>query len=530
MIEFPVINKILIISIDFIAIWLAVLVFNRDRKSVHNRLFLWMVPFMLGWVNFAYLARLMGLERMDLSSTFLRIAWFVTPPVFFILYLFVVYLIKQQKKFFYLNFLVIVSGIISSLIVGFGEYIIRGVSFVDGYLTILYGPWMLVFLLNITFIIIATVYVFIYGYLKADKKHRRQLEYVGAGISIFYVANLIFNIYLPIQLGIARFYYLGDYSLVALLALIAYAVIKESLLGVRVFLTQLLMVMVIALLFYDLFLATSTFEYAWKGIMIIAFVIISRSLNNSVRREIQYREKLEVANKKLKQLDNAKTEFLSIASHQLRTPLSGIKGYLSMMIEGDFGKFSKEQQDVLIRVYKEVERLIRLVQVFLNVSRIESGRLKIDKIQGDLRDLVDTVIKEMLPAATEKGLELEYNRPNKPLLISADFDKLKDVVVNLVDNAIKYTKLGDIQVKTYKKVNKVYIEVKDTGVGIDQAEVNNLFSKFTRAKGIAQVDASGSGLGLFIAKKIIEGHNGRIWAESQGLGKGSIFKIELPLN
>lgn len=529
MIEFPILNKILIISIDFVALWLAVLVYNHDRKSIYNRIFLWMVPMMLGWVNFAYLARIINPEKIDISSTFLRIAWFVTPPVFFLLYLFVVYLTKQQYKYFYLSAIVITTGIISSIIAGFGNYIIKGVSFVDGYLSIIYGPWMLIFLINITFIIISTIYIFILGFKNSSNVLRRQLEYVGVGILVFYLANLLFNIYLPIQLNIGRFYYLGDYSLIVLLGLIAYSVIKESLLGVRVFLTQLLVILIIALLFYDFFIATSVFEYLWKGTLIVGFILISRLLNRSVKKEIEYREQLEKANEKLKQLDNAKTEFLSITSHQLRTPLSGIKGYLSMMVEGDFGKFSKEQDGILQRVYKEVERLIRLVQVFLNVSRIESGRLKIDKIDGDMRELVSTVVKEMLPTATEKGLELEFEDPKESIKIKADFDKMKDVVVNLIDNAIKYTKLGHINVKTYRQDDCVCIEVADSGVGIEPAEVNNLFTKFTRARGIAQVDASGSGLGLFIVKKIIEGHGGKVWAESKGKGRGATFFVNLPV-
>lgn len=236
---------------------------------------------------------------------------------------------------------------------------------------------------------------------------------------------------------------------------------------------------------------------------------------------------LRVANQKLKKLDQAKTEFLSITSHQLRTPLSGIKGYMSMLIDGDFGKYSDEQGDVMGRVKSEVDRLIRLVQVFLNVSRIESGRLEIAMIDFDLNEMINTVVTELRPSVETHKLTLDYT-PGKAVNVTGDPDKLKDVVVNLVDNAIKYTEQGGITVSISQDDQETRVTITDTGVGIDPKEIGELFSKFKRAKGIAQVSASGSGLGLFIAKKIIEGHGGKIWAESSGKGKGSNFVFTLP--
>jgi len=259
-------------------------------------------------------------------------------------------------------------------------------------------------------------------------------------------------------------------------------------------------------------------------------------LIKSVKKEVEQKEHLEIlakklktANKKLKKLDEAKTEFLSITSHQLRTPLSSIKGYLSMIIDGDFGKFTKHQNEALGRVYSEVERLIRLVQVFLNVSRIESGRLKIANIDFDMQKLIDDVIESLKQSAKNKGLKLIYKHGKEPLMYKGDPDKIKDVVVNLVDNAIKYTQKGKIWVESYLKDEKLVVEVHDTGIGIESSYASNLFEKFSRAKGIAQIDASGTGLGLFIVKKIIEGHHGSIRAESEGKGKGTTFIFELPL-
>lgn len=535
MIDFPIINRVAVITIDLIAIWLAFLVYKSEYKTALNKIFLAMVPMMLGWVNFAYLARIINPDQISLSSLLLRIAWFVTPGVFVLTYFFVVTLTRQSADFKLASLIVIVMGALSSLMVIPPDLVIQTVDFVDGDLVIIYGEYMLLFLLMITVVIVSTLYPLIRGYKMAEDKLKTSIEYVFVGVVVFYGANLIFNITLPIFVGIGQFYYLGDYSLILLLGLTALATIKLRIMGVKVFFTQLLVAVIFVLLVYNFILSSSISEYIWQGIILISFFLLGNVLVRSVRREVRQREKLsilteelKVANEKLKKLDDLKTEFLSITSHQLRTPLSGIRGYLSMMIEGDFGKFTDEQQPILNRVTKEVERLIRLVQVFLNVSRIESGRLRIDKVDGDMVDLAQTAVAELKPAAEEKGLQLTYE-PGASIKLKADFDKLKDVVVNLVDNAIKYTKEGSIAVTTKISEGRARLEVKDTGVGIEPSYAGSLFEKFTRAEGISQVDASGSGLGLFIVKKIIEGHEGKVWAESEGEGKGSTFIIEVPI-
>lgn len=258
--------------------------------------------------------------------------------------------------------------------------------------------------------------------------------------------------------------------------------------------------------------------------------IVSRNLQ-LFRQLEKTNTELRDANFYLQKLDKAKSEFLSIASHQLRTPLTGIKGYLSMILEGDFGKVEPEVKKVVQEVFESSNRLTRLVNVFLNVSRIESGRFQVDKIKFSLGDLVEQVTKELNSAAMRKNLILTFKKSKTKLPdIMADKDKIKDVLLNLVDNSIKYTPTGKIDVTIEKlEDNKLKVMVADTGVGIDPEEATKLFAKFSRGDGIAQVDTTGSGLGLYIAKKIVEAHGGKIWAESDGKGKGSRFIFELPI-
>ncbi|MEK7637595.1 MAG: ATP-binding protein [Patescibacteria group bacterium] len=242
-------------------------------------------------------------------------------------------------------------------------------------------------------------------------------------------------------------------------------------------------------------------------------------------------DQLEVANKHLQELDRAKSEFVSIASHQLRTPMTGIMGYLSMMTQGDFGAIKPEHQKILVDLLSESQRMIRLINLFLNVSKIEAGKFTYTRKPTQLTDLVAHEVKEIEKAAADKGLKLTVKSPKTSLpLIQADADKLEDVILNLLDNAIKYTAKGTVTATVSQADGMVRFAVKDSGIGIKPTDAPELFNKFVRGSGIAQIHPDGSGLGLFIAKSIIDAHGGRIWAESEGEGQGSTFQFTLPIN
>jgi len=239
---------------------------------------------------------------------------------------------------------------------------------------------------------------------------------------------------------------------------------------------------------------------------------------------------LRKANAQLKKLDAAKSEFISIASHQLRTPLTVIKGYISMMLEGNFGGLTKPESESLEKVFESNERLIQLVENLLNISRIESGRLQFNYQQVDMNNMVASVKEELAANAKKKGLILQYKAPAKPVpTIKLDDEKIRQVVMNLMDNGIKYTKQGSVTVKLEQKENKIQFCVTDSGMGIRPEDMGNLFKKFSRGSGTSLIHTEGTGLGLYVARMMIEAHHGRIWAESGGEGKGSKFCFELPV-
>jgi len=266
------------------------------------------------------------------------------------------------------------------------------------------------------------------------------------------------------------------------------------------------------------------------GTLFVFFIAFGYQLVRSVIKEIELRAELEKAYTELERIDKAKTEFLSIASHQLRTPLSIIKGYISMILEKTYGEIPEKIKQPLGNVYVSNDRLVKLVNDLLDITRLEMGRIELSLEKAHLEEIISSVVEEMKVTAEKKGLYLKYEALKEPLPeISVDKTKIRQVILNLVDNAIKYTQKGGVTVKVRKMNSEVRIEVRDTGVGMSKEEIGNLFEIMARGKAGFQYWTEGAGVGLYTARKFAEMHGGKVWAESPGKEKGSTFYIELPV-
>jgi len=255
---------------------------------------------------------------------------------------------------------------------------------------------------------------------------------------------------------------------------------------------------------------------------------LSENLQEKVDEQIQ---ELRKAYEELKKLDQAKSEFISIASHQLRTPLTTIKGYISMILEKSYGQMSRKIKKPLENINVSNERLIKLVNDLLSVSRIEAGKIELDLAKVSIEKTIAEVIDELAIIAEKKKIYLKFKKAKKPLPeITADKDKIRQVIINLIDNAIRYTNQGGITVTCRTEKAKYRIEITDTGEGMTKEEISKLFESFSRGKAGPRFWTEGAGLGLYIAKKFVEMHQGKIWVESAGKNKGSTFYIELPIN
>jgi len=252
---------------------------------------------------------------------------------------------------------------------------------------------------------------------------------------------------------------------------------------------------------------------------------------NSAKMLIRRDLELTRANEKLHELDQSKSNFISIVAHQLRTPLSGVKWTLNMVLSGTLGSLSIEQKSFLMKCYESNERMIILINDMLGADRIDSEKLKYHLVPTQILDLMDNVLFEMTSLISKKKLQMSFVNKDRSLpQVLIDTEKMRAVLQNLLENAVKYTPDGGKVEINYKVVGDfIQVTIRDTGIGIPEDERKNIFNRFFRAKNAVKIETDGSGLGLFIAHGIIEKHGGKIWFESNQEG-GTAFHFTIPIS
>ena len=230
-----------------------------------------------------------------------------------------------------------------------------------------------------------------------------------------------------------------------------------------------------------------------------------------------------------KLIERMKTEFVSLAAHQLRTPLSAIKWTLRMLLDGDLGEITEEQRDFLTKTYISNERMISLINDLLNVTRIEEGRYLYRPIFVQVEEIVQSAIDSFREEIRKKNIKFKFKKPEKKLpKILIDMEKIKLAIENLFNNAIRYTLPGgEVTVSLKHAKKEVEFLIKDTGIGIPKDQQKRVFTKFFRAANVMRMETEGTGLGLFVTKNIIEAHGGKILFESEE-GKGTTFYFTIP--
>ncbi len=228
-------------------------------------------------------------------------------------------------------------------------------------------------------------------------------------------------------------------------------------------------------------------------------------------------------------MEKMKSEFVNIVAHQLRTPLSAIKWTMRLVLDGDAGPISKEQEEILQKGYQSNERMINLVADLLNAARVEEGRFIYEFIETDFSLLIGAAIETVKSFAQAKKVSIVLDKGQIGFIVKADKEKLELAVQNLIDNAINYSPAESVVTISIlcDKMN-VACAIKDNGIGIPLAVQSRIFDKFFRAPNAVKMETQGSGIGLFIARNIIESHGGKIWFKSEE-NKGTTFYFSLPL-
>lgn len=391
-------------------------------------------------------------------------------------------------------------------------------------------------------------------------------------LGCFILSGMISNVLY--KLGFLYAFQIEQYGLFGMpifLISISYLIVKFGAFRIKVRGTIMLIAVLILLIGSQFFFVQNRLGFILTSINFIlvsvfGYILIKLTQNDVIHmktletanKEINERKEqlqkmadsLAIANDQLRKLDNAKTEFISIASHQLRTPITAIKGFVSLILEGSYGEITAGVQGALEKVYVSSERLVELIEDLLNVSRIESGRMTFNFEKANIEKLLKELCDGFALIAKTKKFYLDLKMPETPLPeIMMDYSKIRELISNFIDNALKYTEKGGVTIRAEIRESGVVIDekgfviagiksifgkmvrvtVSDTGIGIPKEEIPHLFKKFSRGKDISRLHVGGTGLGLYVGKAIAEAHHGQIWVESEGSGMGSRFIIEIPL-
>ncbi|OGY61211.1 MAG: hypothetical protein A3F99_01300 [Candidatus Colwellbacteria bacterium RIFCSPLOWO2_12_FULL_43_11] len=379
------------------------------------------------------------------------------------------------------------------------------------------------------------IYEIVGGLRKYNDVRKTQLKYILIGSLLFGCTSILVNFILPF-FNIVPVAPYDAQSSIFFVAFSAYAILKHKLFDAKIIAAEVLTFVTWIFLLIQLLLAESLREVLLNVVLLVLIIFFGTLLIRSVFVEVEQRKKLEkltgdlkAANDRLVKLDALKSQFLSFASHQVKTPITIVKGYASLIADGTYGAVSDKIKDVSKRIVETSDRMVSLVNNILDLRKLEDGRMDYKFADLDVVTLVKSVSTELKSIADRRGLELRTSLPDEKWLVKADEEKLRQVIQNLIDNALKYTEKGWIRVSMEKAADQVLVAVSDSGRGISKELLPRLFEQWTRDSKAAK-EIQGTGLGLYIAKEIMKAHSGEIWAESPGEGKGSTFNIRLKLS
>ncbi len=529
----------LLIVAALLNIVLGILLLKQKGKSILNVLYLLNIASIVWWIVAIVIYRnTYDIKLLEIATINLYIAPSVIASTFLIFSLYFPF--KQFKNItrysiyiFCMNmglmFLIIHPGlIIANIHTSIGqEHVIE------------FGPIYFVYVIYICGFFGAGMYILLRRYLRTNEPtKRRQIASLLLGYFLATSLALVTNLLLP-WFGYFDLNWLGQVFTVFMVLPVTYAIYKHKLFETKVILTELLVLILAIFLFTRMLLASNTTDFLIDLSLLIAATIVGFLLVRSVNKEIKTREEIEKlakslarANKRLQAMDKQKSEFVSIASHQLRSPLTAIRGYASMLLEGSFGKFSKKAQQPLEHIAESARMMALSIEDYLSVSRIESGNMKYEYSDFNLKELASSVADDLRTEATKVGLVLSFKSDiDSQGIVHADKGKTQQILHNLVNNALKYTPKGQITVFVHddQRKQKIHVEVIDTGIGMSEETQHSIFAKFQRAKDASAVNVHGTGLGLYVAKKMAIEMGGDITCYSEGEGEGSHFILHLPL-
>jgi signal transduction histidine kinase len=529
--EFPIFLLAVISNI----VLAAVVFLYSPKQNISRRFFLLFVSIQILWATGNYVSFFVPSQNY---LFWVRMTLFSATLHAFSFFLFIYSFTEQKNILKEKFFLPAIGAFLAVAALTFSSYVFTHLE-VNGVGQLLPkpGPAIGLFGVFVASCALSGFYVLLRKLQHAKGNERKQMKYVFTGLctTFILILGLAFVSFIFFEnLSLVRFSHVYTLPFVAFTA---YAMLRFNFFNIKTLVAEIGVLLLVFVLLFPLFGSQTMAEALQNLLVLVSTIILGIFVIRGVLQEVEQRKKIEQiakdlasANEHLRELDKEKSEFVSIASHQLRTPLTAISGYASMLLEGSYGKLSKKAEESVNRIYQSSGRLALIIEDFLDITKIEQGKMSYQFTTVDMKELLQEVTGEMKPHAYEKNLELTLKIEDQGSFnATADLGKIRQVISNLIDNAIKYSPTGKITVTLSRDSvrGKICVSIHDKGIGISPQSMEKLFQKFSRAEGVKKIYTEGSGLGLYVAQEMIKAHHGRIWAESEGEGKGSTFHVEL---
>lgn len=535
-IDVTLIQEFVLSAVVLASTLLGFAVYRTNRHKAQNLYFLLTSLAVIFWAGLGFLVYFPGLSNASLllaRLNFSSVAIFLAA-----IYTFILNFPKNQTKWRATDLVFVSIGLSFGAISALTDLVVANMRQVGDDLVWQMGDFELVFYAYAIVTALLVIWRLARSYGAAGANERAQIQLFSYGIVAVAVFNTIFNVLWPMIRPGDNYFWLGDYSVVFMLGFTAYAITKHQLFDIKVIATEAIVILLSLALLVRMIISEGATEGAINFFIWFTATYGGYQLVKSVQREIRQKEdieklakRLDEANKHLEDLDKAKDNFMSMASHELNTPIAAIEGYLSMILdEGMGGKIPDQARKYLDSVYSSSKRLAALVRDLLNVSRIESNRVHLIYEETQIEDIINQAVMEVGSKVKEMGHTLTHEKP-KEALPKTWFDKTRitEVVINMLGNAIKYTDPGGkIEIRARKESDNIVVQVKDNGCGVPKEKRDRIFQKFSQVD-VLKDQVKGTGLGMFISKNLIELHKGKIWFESEGEGKGTTFFFSLPI-
>lgn len=516
-----------------IALLAGFLVLWNDRNSLLNRLLfgicisfsVWTFSTLIAWTN--------------IHSDVLLFAWSFLGPAAGFISIFSIYFtyVFLHKKDVGLGMKAIFTALLAPLVIlAPSTYTLSGFNLVncdafgfEGLTNTFYFPALGV---------LAMLWIFgliVHAYRLAKPGFKKQIVLMGSGIELFlfsFFTTVFLGQYLT-TIGILPDSQIETYGLFGMIVFVVYIsilIVRFKAFHVSLIASQALVTALLLLIGSQLTFVRSTTNIVLTGITLVLTAVIGFVLIRSVKREIRQRHRIEALAGELEKSNQQQVILIHFITHQLKGFMAKSRNIFSMIHEGDFGALPETMKPLVEEGLRSGTKGAQTIDEILNAANIKSGKVTYAKEPVDLKALTESIVADQKGNAEDKGLVLSFTATDGGLTVTGDRLQLTNAFKNLIDNAVKYTQAGHVSVKLSREAELVRLVVEDTGVGITPEDMKLLFTEGGHGKESRKVNVESTGFGLYIVKNIIEAHAGRVWAESEGAGKGSKFTVELPVS